>query len=95
MDAAMDGGRHSAKLHTLTSIVPEMEAACTDLEAEIRELEEEAEEVLGEMKGTVGALSDLRYGRFVGLADGGEVREEVLEGLRRLRGQGADVGEGG
>lgn len=51
-----------------------------DLEEEVRRDEEEAEALLEEMRGIVGALSDLRYGRLAN----GEVREQVLDGLARL-----------
>ncbi|MCJ1381761.1 hypothetical protein MMC17_004872 [Xylographa soralifera] len=70
----------SGKSHTLASILPELDAACSDLEAEIAELEDEAGRVLSEMQRTVGQLSDLRYGKFAV-----SVREEVLEGLKDLR----------
>ncbi|CAL3972853.1 hypothetical protein PZA11_004143 [Diplocarpon coronariae] len=66
--------------HTLMSIVPELEGAVEDLEDEIRRLDEESESLLQEMQGTVGGLSDLRFGRFAN----GELREQVLEGLQRL-----------
>ncbi|KIN02488.1 hypothetical protein OIDMADRAFT_194948 [Oidiodendron maius Zn] len=69
-----------AKPHTLTSVLPEMEAAAEDVEDEIRRLEEEADLLLEQMRGTVGNLSDLRYGRLAN----GQLREQVLEGLRRL-----------
>jgi len=64
----------------LKSIIPELESAVEDVEDEIRKLEEEAEAVLEEMKGIVGGLSDLRYGRLAN----GQLREQVLEGLERL-----------
>jgi len=84
----------SGKAHTLTSILPEMEDACEDLEAEIAELDEEAERVMQEMQGIVGGLSDLRYGKFAQPVGGGEVREEVLEGLQELREVCGRVGAG-
>lgn len=62
------------------SILPEMSSAADDIEEEIQRLDEEAEALLAEMKGTVGGLSDLRYGRLAN----GELREQVLEGLERL-----------
>jgi len=62
------------------SILPEMSSAADDIEEEIRRLDEEAETLLEEMRGTVGGLSDLRYGRLAN----GELREQVLEGLERL-----------
>lgn len=51
-----------------------------EVEAEVRRLEEEAEALREEMRGTVDALSDLRYGRLAN----GQLREQVLEGLDRL-----------
>ncbi|MCJ1438368.1 hypothetical protein MMC27_007756 [Xylographa pallens] len=66
--------------HTLASILPELDAACSDLEAEIAELEDESGRVLSEMQRTVGELSDLRYGKFTV-----SVRGEVLDGLKELR----------
>lgn len=57
-----------------------MSSAADDIEEEIRRLDEEAETLLEEMRGTVGGLSDLRYGRLAN----GELREQVLEGLERL-----------
>jgi centromere-localized protein 2 len=64
----------------LTSILPEIESAVEDVEDEVRRLEEEAESLLEQMRGTVGGLSDLRYGRLAN----GQLREQVLEGLSRL-----------
>jgi centromere-localized protein 2 len=57
-----------------------MSSAADDIEEEIRRLDEEAEALLEQMRGTVGGLSDLRYGRLAN----GELREQVLEGLERL-----------
>lgn len=57
-----------------------MESAVEDVEDEIRRLEEEAEGLLEQMRGTVGGLSDLRYGRLAN----GKLRKQVLEGLNRL-----------
>jgi centromere-localized protein 2 len=51
-----------------------------EVEDEVRRLEEEAKALLEEMRGTVGGLSDLRYGRLAN----GQLREQVLEGLERL-----------
>jgi centromere-localized protein 2 len=57
-----------------------METAVEDVEDELRRLEEEAEALLEQMRGTVGGLSDLRYGRLAN----GQLRAQVLEGLSRL-----------
>lgn len=69
-----------AKPHSLTSILPEMEVAAEDVEDEVRKLEEEAEALLKEMSGTVGGLSDLRYGRLANT----QLKTQILEGLSRL-----------
>ena len=73
------------RAHTLLSILPELEAACGDLEDEIGELDQELERLMGEMQAIVGSLSDLRYGKFALQVGGGEVRDDVLEGLKGLR----------
>lgn len=64
----------------MSSILPELEQAAEEVEVEVRTLEEELETLLAGMKGTVGELSDLRYGRLAN----GQLREQVLEGLARL-----------
>lgn len=79
------GAGTSGKAHTLTSILPEMEDACVGLEAEIAVLDGETERIMQEMQAIVGGLSDLRYGKLAQPVGGGEVREEVLEGLKGLR----------
>lgn len=67
--------------HTLRSIIPELESAVEEVEDEVRRLEGEAEELLEGMRGMVGGLSDLRYGKLAN----GQLREQVLEGLSRLK----------
>ena len=62
-----------------------MEAASADIEAEIAALGAEINNILQDLRGTVGDLSDLRYGRFNRPARGDEsVRTEILGGLKRL-----------
>jgi len=87
-------GSLPVKAHTLSSILPEMEDACEDLEAEIAELEKEAEGIFRAIQGTVGGLSDLRYGKFALPVGGGEIAEDVLEGLKGLREVCGRVGVG-
>ncbi|KAH8175552.1 cnl2/NKP2 family protein [Sarocladium implicatum] len=67
--------------HTLSSIVPELDSAADALEAEIRRLNDEEAALSETIKQTIGALSDLRYGKF----SDGQVRDEVIEGLATLR----------
>lgn len=50
------------------------------MEDEITRLDEEAEALLEKMRGMVGGLSDLRYGRLAN----GQLKDQVLEGLKRL-----------
>ena len=70
----------SSKPHSLSSILPEMERAASEIEDEIRRLEEEADSLLEGVQGTVGGLSDIRYGRLSNT----KLPEQVLDGLNRL-----------
>lgn len=66
--------------HTPRTVIPALEAAEKEIEREIEALEREAEELLENVKGTVGGLSDLRYGRF----ENAGVGEEVVGALKDL-----------
>ncbi|SPO03366.1 uncharacterized protein DNG_06049 [Cephalotrichum gorgonifer] len=66
--------------HTLSSIIPEMDAAVDDLEAEIKSLGEEEKALTESLKQTVGAMSDLRYGRLAN----SELADDVLQSLERV-----------
>jgi centromere-localized protein 2 len=57
-----------------------MENAASQVEDETRRLEEEADILLEHIQGTVGALSDIRYGRL----SNSKLPEQVLDGLNRL-----------
>lgn len=77
-------GSSNKSPHTLTSVHTSIEQACVDLEAQIEEIEEENARALTEVQDVVGALSDLRSGRFTQSASGEELGEEVLATLKRL-----------
>lgn len=47
-------------------------------------MEEENQRALAEVQEAVGALSDLRHGRFAQSASGEDIGEEVLATLKRL-----------
>ena len=47
-------------------------------------MEEDSRRTLAEVQEAVGALSDLRHGRFAQSASGEDIGEEVLATLRRL-----------
>ncbi|KAI9681356.1 MAG: hypothetical protein M1817_002639 [Caeruleum heppii] len=71
--------------HTLSSIIPELQAACVDVEIEIAAMDDELETVREDVRSIIGDLSDLRYGRFNKAGGGAEaVGQEVLDGLKRL-----------
>ncbi|KAH8697686.1 Cnl2/NKP2 family protein-domain-containing protein [Talaromyces proteolyticus] len=50
--------------HSFSSLISEMENACSTLEQEIAATGQNAASTLADMKRTVGELSDLRYGKF-------------------------------
>jgi centromere-localized protein 2 len=47
-------------------------------------MEEETRVALGEVEEAIGALSDLRHGRFAQSASGEDIVEQVLENLKKL-----------
>ena len=47
-------------------------------------MEKESQQSLAEVQEAVGALSDLRHGRFTQSASGEDIGEEVLAALKRL-----------
>ncbi|KAL1601017.1 hypothetical protein SLS59_005685 [Nothophoma quercina] len=70
--------------HTLQTVHSSIEDACQSLEAQIAEMEEENQRTLAEVQEAVGALSDLRHGRFAQSATGEDLGDEVLATLKRL-----------
>ena len=69
-----------------------MQEACQSLEAQIEEIKQANASALIEIKDVVGALSDLRQGRFAQQAGGGDIGEEVLATLKRLEAACANSG---
>ncbi len=59
-----------------------MEGAVSELEAELQLLDEEEAALLASVRQTVGAMSDLRYGRLAN----SQLPEQVLDGLGNLEG---------
>lgn len=68
-------------MHSLDTLLPDMERACEAMEGEIEATKAECEEILQQLSVTVDALSDLRYGKLGKPAD---FAEEVVTGLRKL-----------
>ncbi|KAF4453085.1 hypothetical protein F53441_4172 [Fusarium austroafricanum] len=82
MERALFGdatGAANAK-HTLNSVILELEGAVGALEAEIEHLKDEEAAVLESVQQTIGALSDLRYGKFAN----GQISEEIIDGLKNV-----------
>ncbi|KAF2130816.1 hypothetical protein P153DRAFT_395238 [Dothidotthia symphoricarpi CBS 119687] len=76
-----DSRKTPHSLHTVHSSIDE---ACTTLEAQIADMEQENQTALSEVQEAVGALSDLRHGRFAQSAGGEDIGQEVLATLKRL-----------
>lgn len=79
-----------SKFHTRESLLAAMENAAQSLDSEVAELEAECERLKGDVKETVGGLSDLKYGRASrkndeeGSDTGGEYKD-VLDDLAQFR----------
>jgi centromere-localized protein 2 len=77
-------GQGRKKPHTLTSVYSSIEEACQSLETHISQVEDDNASAMAEVEDVVGALSDLRHGRFAQPASGEDLGEEVLATLKRL-----------
>ncbi|KAF5853949.1 hypothetical protein GGP41_006736 [Bipolaris sorokiniana] len=77
-------GEGRKKPHTLWTVHSDIEEACQSLEAQIAEIEQQNRDVLREVQDVVGALSDLRHGRFPASTSGDSLGEEVTVALRQL-----------
>jgi centromere-localized protein 2 len=69
---------------TYLSVHADIQEACQALESQIADIEDQNGRVLAEVQDVVGALSDLRHGRFAQPASGEDLGEEVLATLKRL-----------
>ena len=77
-------GQARKKPHTLVSVTSSIEEACESLKTQIATIEDDNARALADVQEVVGALSDLRHGRFAQPASGEDLGEEVLATLRRL-----------
>jgi len=79
--------------HTIASLLSALSAANMDLSSEIMSLESKIEHLRRDCEERVGALSDLRYGKFAGAASaggeqtggGGQIEAAVIASLGELR----------
>jgi centromere-localized protein 2 len=78
-----DHGRNKQP-HSLATVHASIQEACQCLEAQIADLEEESASALTDVHEVVGALSDVRHGRFAQPASGEHLGDEVLAILKRL-----------
>ncbi|KAI9158589.1 hypothetical protein HJFPF1_06587 [Paramyrothecium foliicola] len=83
IERALHGANSAAKpaKHSLSSIIPDIDAAVTALEAEIAKLSEDETKFQESVKHTIGGLSDLRHGKFAN----NQLRDEVMDGLISLQ----------
>ncbi|KAF1829983.1 hypothetical protein BDW02DRAFT_602078 [Decorospora gaudefroyi] len=77
-------GEGRKKAHTLRTVYSDMDEACRSLEAQIAAIEQENRTVLADVQQVVGALSDLRHGRFAPSASGEDMGEQVMATLKRM-----------
>jgi centromere-localized protein 2 len=77
-------GQVRKKPHTLQTVHSDIDEACQSLEARIAEIEQENRIALTEVQDVVGALSELRHGRFAPSSSGESIGEEVMATLKRL-----------
>lgn len=77
-------GQGQRRAHTLQTILTGIGEACQGLEAQIAEIEAENRTTLAQVRELVGALSDLRHGRFAQAASSEDMGEEALASLKRL-----------
>jgi centromere-localized protein 2 len=76
---------HQEDCHTLPSLLPEMEEACSALQREIIATENDASTTLAELRAIVSEMSDLRYGKFNKPAGTeADVVSEAVKGLESL-----------
>ena len=88
-DEAMYGQSGSVpkrkKGHTKESLFKEMEETIRYLEVDALVAKREADKLLGQMRETIGGLSDLRYGKLVKKSnEENSVEAEVVKGLHGL-----------
>ncbi|KAE8147416.1 Cnl2/NKP2 family protein-domain-containing protein [Aspergillus avenaceus] len=74
----------SKNYHSTSSLLSAMEAACAGIEHETANVDGSATTLLSELNGTVGELSDLRYGKMQGPATAEDVVSGSIEGLQHL-----------
>lgn len=74
----------SEEYHSVSSLLSEMELACTNIEHDIFRIDQDATVIMSEIDTTVGDLSDLRYGKMQGLGGAGDVVDQAMQGLANL-----------
>ncbi|KAJ5101649.1 hypothetical protein NUU61_003871 [Penicillium alfredii] len=78
-------GAGTEDVHSVASLLAEMETACATIEREIATVDQEATAILGQINTTVGDMSDLRYGKLQGPAGTADsMADETIKGLQNL-----------
>jgi len=74
----------SEEYHSVSSLLSEMESACTNIEHDISRIDQDAAAIMSELKMTVSDLSDLRYGKMQGPGSAGDLVDQAIQGLANL-----------
>lgn len=74
----------SEDYHSVSSLLSEMESACTSIERDISRIDQDAASIMSELNMTVGDLSDLRYGKMQGPGSADDVVDQAIQGLANL-----------
>lgn len=74
----------SEDYHSVSSLLSEMESACTSIERDISRIDQDAASIMSELNTTVGDLSDLRYGKMQGPGSADDVVDQAIQGLANL-----------
>lgn len=93
-NAGLASASTQSRYHDMESLLEAMEKAVEELEDEIGDLDRRAAKTLEELDENVGALSDLRYGKFARVSEDHGVEESVVEGLKGFV-NAAQAGDGG
>lgn len=79
-----DVASSSEEYHSVSSLLSEMESACTNIEHDISRIDQDAAAIMSELNTTVSDLSDLRYGKMQGPGSADDVVDHAIQGLANL-----------
>lgn len=75
----------NSQSHSLESVIPDLETACTDVEVELDRLKQDIDGVTKGIGMAISDLSDLRYGKLSQAPGSTDLlTDDILQGLERL-----------